>query len=156
MKNVYSRQTQIGRIFIAEKNGEITDLFFNKPDIKKNFLFNETPVLKQAFRLLNSYLNGRLKIFNLPLNPCVSEISKTVLNELVKIPYGKTKSYSDIAKALSKPSYSRAVGMICGKNPIPVFIPCHRVICSNGLIGGFSLGIKLKQYLLNLEKAKNA
>ena len=156
MKNIYTYKTQIGEIFIAEENNQIINFYFAKPKNINDFIFKETPILKQAKIQLMQYFDGKLKFFNLPLNPQVSNISKTVLKQLQKIPYGKTNSYSDIANAIKKPTYSRAVGMICGKNPIPVFIPCHRVICSNGSLGGFSSGIKLKQYLLNMEKNKNA
>ena len=156
MKKIYNYKTQIGEIFIAEADKCITNLYFYKPENINDFAVEETPVLKQAKIQLIKYLSGNLKIFNLPLNPQVSQISKTVLKQLQKIPYGKTNSYSDIANAINKPTYSRAVGMICGKNPIPLFIPCHRVICSNGGLGGFSAGIKIKQYLLNMEKETNA
>ncbi|GAB1401297.1 hypothetical protein MASR1M68_02080 [Elusimicrobiota bacterium] len=76
------------------------------------------------------------------------------MNELTKIPYGKTISYSELAQNISTPAHSRAVAMINSRNPIPIFIPCHRVIRKNGNIGGYSGGVKIKKYLLDLEKCK--
>jgi len=82
-----------------------------------------------------------------------SNFEKSVFEQIDKIPYGETKSYKDIAKAIGKPKSYRAVANACGKNPIPIVRPCHRVICSDGNIGGYSApgGIKLKQTLLKIE-----
>ena len=82
-----------------------------------------------------------------------SDFEKLVFKEIDKIPYGKTKSYKEIAIAIGKPKSFRAVANACGKNPIPIVRPCHRVICSNGNLGGYSAsgGIKLKQNLLKIE-----
>ena len=82
-----------------------------------------------------------------------SNFEKLVFEEIDKIPYGKTKSYKEIAKAIGKPKSFRAVANACGKNPIPIIRPCHRVICSDGSIGGYSAsgGIRLKSTLLKIE-----
>ena len=76
----------------------------------------------------------------------------SVLKETRKIPYGKTKTYSDIAKAIGKPKAARAVGNALGKNRTPILIPCHRVIKSDGSLGGFSMGLEWKRRLLKLER----
>ena len=82
-----------------------------------------------------------------------SHFQKLVWKEIEKIPYGKTKSYKDIAIEIGNPKSSRAVANACGKNPLPIIRPCHRVICSNGEIGGYSAngGVKLKNALLKIE-----
>ena len=81
-----------------------------------------------------------------------TEFQKLVWNEIDKIPFGETKSYKDIAINIGKPNASRAVANACGQNPLPVIRPCHRVICSNGNIGGYVLGKDVKNFLLELEK----
>lgn len=153
-KNIFFYKTLIGQIFIAEQNNEITNVYFKKPADINNFLFFESKTLKYAGKQLNLYLSGKIKKFNLRFNPKVSAYAKLVLDELTKIPYGKNISYSELAQKISKPSHSRAVAMINSRNPIPIFIPCHRVIRKNGNIGGYSGGIKVKKYLLDLENAK--
>ena len=82
-----------------------------------------------------------------------SNFEKLVFEEIDKIPYGKTKSYKEIAEAIGKPKSFRAVANACGKNPLPIIRPCHRVICSDGSIGGYSAsgGIRLKSTLLKIE-----
>ena len=153
-KNIFFYKTLIGQIFIAEANNEITNVYFQKPADINNFLFFESKTLKYAGTQLNLYLSGKIKKFNLRFNTNISAYAKLVLNELTKIPYGKTISYSELAQKISKPSHSRAVAMINSRNPIPIFIPCHRVIRKNGNIGGYSGGVKIKKYLLDLEKCK--
>tara|TARA_Y100000992_G_scaffold17493_1_gene10167 strand:- start:631 stop:906 length:276 start_codon:yes stop_codon:yes gene_type:complete len=85
-----------------------------------------------------------------------TNFQRTVWEEISKIPFGETRTYKDLAIAIGKPNSSRAVANACGKNPYPVIIPCHRVIRSDGKLGGYSGvgGIKKKKELLNLEKAK--
>jgi methylated-DNA-[protein]-cysteine S-methyltransferase len=82
-----------------------------------------------------------------------SDFDKLVFEQIEKIPYGKTKSYKEIAAAIGKPKAYRAVANACGKNPIPIIRPCHRVVCSDGKTGGYSLsgGAKLKSILLKIE-----
>ena len=159
MKNIYLYKFNnfLKNIYIAEDEDKITNIFFYKPHNLNNFNFKETSILKQANLQLIKYFNKELKNFDLPLNPQVSKISKLVLKQLIKIPYGKTKSYLDIAMMINRPTYSRAIGMICSKNPIPIFIPCHRVIKTNGTIGGFmgnsfKTNINIKKFLLDIEK----
>lgn len=81
-----------------------------------------------------------------------TEFQKAVWKETMKIPYGQTRTYKEIAKRIGKPKSYRAVGNALGVNPLLVIIPCHRVISSNGSLGGFSGGLKLKKFLLDLEK----
>jgi len=89
-----------------------------------------------------------------PLDPAGTEFQRRVWNALRKIPVGKTKSYGEIARAIGRPRAVRAVGGACGANPIPVLVPCHRVLAANGRIGGFSSGLDWKRELLAREGIK--
>jgi len=101
---------------------------------------------------LRKYLKGERKHFNCPLDMRGTPFEKKVWAALKRIPYGKTRSYKDIAKTIGHPKAFRAVGNANGSNSIPLIIPCHRVIESNGGLGGFGHGIKVKRNLLNLER----
>lgn len=98
------------------------------------------------------YFRGERKIFDLKLNPEGTEFQKKVWQALRDIPYGHTATYKDIALAVDSPKAFRAVGLANSKNPIPVIIPCHRVIGTNGKLTGFALGLEAKERLLDLEK----
>lgn len=107
--------------------------------------------LKETMQQLNEYFAGERKIFELKLNPHGTDFQLRVLEQLIKIPYGETRSYGDIARSLDNPGASRAVGAANGRNPIPIIIPCHRVIGENGSLTGFGGGMETKRYLLELE-----
>ncbi len=102
---------------------------------------------------LTKYLKGELKNFDCPLDMKGTSFEKKVWAALKRIPYGETRSYKGIAKSIGHPKAFRAVGNANGSNPIPLIIPCHRVIESNGGLGGFGHGLKVKKRLLDLEKA---
>jgi O-6-methylguanine DNA methyltransferase len=102
---------------------------------------------------LKKYSEGRLKRFNCKLDLRGTPFQKKVWSALAKIPYGKTRSYQDVARTIGHPKAFRAVGNANGNNPIPLIIPCHRVIESNGGLGGFGHGLKVKKQLLDFEKA---
>jgi methylated-DNA-[protein]-cysteine S-methyltransferase len=98
-----------------------------------------------------SYFDGHLTLFHLPLDPTGTEFQRDVWRALQNIPYGSTRSYSDIARAVGRPTAFRAVGAANGANPLPIVVPCHRVIGSNGALTGFGGGMQVKQRLLELE-----
>jgi len=100
---------------------------------------------------LREYFEGKRRNFDLPLQPTGTEFQLAVLAELQKIPYGETVSYGDIAERLGRPKAVRAVGAANGRNPLPIVIPCHRVIGSNGSLTGFGGGLPAKRALLQLE-----
>jgi methylated-DNA-[protein]-cysteine S-methyltransferase len=108
---------------------------------------------KAVLSQLKRYLKGELQRFDCPLDFGGTPFEKKVWSELAKIPYGETRSYKEIAKAIGHPKAFRAVGNANGKNPLPLIIPCHRVIKSNGGLGGFGHGIKVKKQLLDFEKS---
>ncbi len=109
-------------------------------------------IFTEAKSQLNDYFAGSLRTFSLPLEPSGTLFQLSVLAELQKIPYGETVSYGEIAARLGKPQAMRAVGAANGRNPIPVIIPCHRVIGSNGKLTGFGGGLPTKAALLKLER----
>ena len=100
---------------------------------------------------LHEYFAGKRETFDIPLAPKGTEFQLAVWNALLEIPYGHTVTYSEIARRIGRPSAVRAVGAANGANPIPVIIPCHRVIGSNGTLTGYGGGIERKQWLLALE-----
>lgn len=109
------------------------------------------PVLREAERQLGEYFAGTREAFDLPLDFHGTDFQKRVWQQLLAIPFGETRSYGEIARALGKPTASRAVGAANGKNPISIVAPCHRVIGSGGALTGFAGGLEAKQRLLALE-----
>jgi len=152
MKNLFYYQTDIGKIGIAENGQEITNIYFQGESVPKDILLNETNLIKEAAKQLNSYFAGELRTFELPLAPEGTEFMRSVWKALCEIPYGKTFSYKDIAQNIGNPKAVRAVGNANNRNPIPIIIPCHRVIGSNGKLVGYGGGLEIKKYLLDLEK----
>lgn len=110
--------------------------------------------LEEAFRQLSEYFAGQRIDFDLKLFLKGTPFQKRVWKALLQIPYGKTVSYGALATRLDSPGGMRAVGAANGRNPIPIIIPCHRVIASDGSLGGYSGGLSIKQSLLDLEQQK--
>ncbi len=159
MRYVYFYNTgikELGILGIGATEDEITDLFFEYEieNIKKssNYIIKETTLIKKATSQLFEYLNGKRRDFNLPLLKEGTDFQISVWNELLKIPYGETRSYKDIAIAINNEKAVRAVGMANNRNKIPIVIPCHRVIGSNKKLVGYGGGLEIKEFLLNLEK----
>ncbi len=145
-------ETAIGPIGIEGDERSITRLYLPNRAIElKDFDGDETPVVREAFRQLELYLDGRLREFSLPLRPEGTPFMKRVWEKLAQVPYGKTTSYRDLAIASGNPKATRAVGMANARNPIAIFIPCHRVIGTSGKLVGFGGGLELKSWLLALE-----
>ncbi len=109
-------------------------------------------VAAEAERQLAEYFTGKRRRFELPLRLCGTDFRLRVWNALADIPFGSTVSYSGIAAAAGSPKACRAVGNAVGKNPFLIVLPCHRVIASDGTLGGFSADINIKKYLLEFEK----
>jgi methylated-DNA-[protein]-cysteine S-methyltransferase len=101
---------------------------------------------------LDAYFGGELKAFDLRLNPQGTEFQQEVWRALQEIPYGETWSYGELARLLGRPKAARAVGAANGANPLPIIVPCHRVIGASGKLTGFGGGIETKQHLLTLER----
>jgi methylated-DNA-[protein]-cysteine S-methyltransferase len=142
-----SISSPVGNLVIDEANDEIVAIRWAAERMS-----NGSPLLAEAARQLDAYFAGELKDFDLPLNPTGSGFERQVWTQMQNIPYGETRFYSELASAIG--SAARAVGGACGKNPIPIVIPCHRVLAKGGM-GGYSGegGLKTKQTLLTLEGA---
>ena len=108
--------------------------------------------LKEVIRQLHAYFAGKLEDFDIPLAPEGTDFQKKVWKRLCDIPYGETISYGQLAQRIGNPNASRAVGLANGSNPIPIIIPCHRVIGSNGKLTGYGGGLPIKEKLLALER----
>jgi len=127
----------------------VTSLDFADDDMQDEC--SEYSLLLQLERELNEYFSKERRSFSVPLSPSGTEFQKGVWNTLLKIPYGRKVSYADEAKMFGNPKAIRAVANANGKNPIAILIPCHRVISSDGSIGGYTGGIWRKEFLLSLE-----
>jgi methylated-DNA-[protein]-cysteine S-methyltransferase len=149
--SIYFYETNMGKIGIVEKNGSITNLYFADDNWPADIEIYEAPVLKEAAQQLKSYLAGKLTTFSLPLEPSGTAFMKQVWASLCEIPYGKTVSYKSVAERIGKPNAARAVGLANNRNPIPIFIPCHRVIGTNGSLVGYRGGLELKNKLIKME-----
>lgn len=146
----FTMQSPLGFLTITEENGAITALFFGGDREASP----PTPLLQEAQRQLAAYFSGTLQRFSLPLSPHGTPFQTAVWQALCAIPYGETRTYGEIATAVGKPSACRAVGMANHNNPIPIFIPCHRVIGRNGTLTGYAGGLERKRKLLHLEQKK--
>ena len=111
----------------------------------------QNPVVAEAKQQLSAYFDGKLDTFSVPLDWCGTAFQKSVWLALTKIRYGDTMTYADIARAIGRPRSARAVGGAAGKNPLPIIVPCHRVIGSDGTLTGFTGGLDIKIRLLQLE-----
>lgn len=109
-------------------------------------------ILRQTIHELEGYFKGERASFSIPIHRQGTVFEQEVYQALLAIPYGETRSYQDIAKAIGRPLAARAVGQACGKNRLLLLVPCHRVISANGTLGGFALSLDIKKDLLTLEK----
>jgi methylated-DNA-[protein]-cysteine S-methyltransferase len=146
--------TPIGELLLAGENDALSMIGFPKGSMRRDpesdWIYNEKPLAK-ARQQLQEYFAGDRKDFDLPLQFDGTEFQVKVLNALQKIPYGETVSYGEIARRIGKPKAVRAVGAANGRNPIPIVVPCHRVIGSSGDLTGFGGGLDTKEALLRLE-----
>jgi len=108
-------------------------------------------IVRQAEKELREYFSGRRQKFTVKLDLDGTEFQRTAWEAMRRIPFGSTISYGDQAKAIGKPKAFRAVGSANGRNPVPIIVPCHRVLASDGSLGGYSLGLSMKRRLLALE-----
>lgn len=152
MKYIKYINTMVGKIGIIEEDGKIIEVAIGRELVENSDIIEkDTEILKEAVKQLNEYFEGKRKVFDLSVNPKGTEFMQSVWKELEKIPYGKTATYKEIAERVGNPKAARAVGMANNKNPIPIIIPCHRVIGANGKLVGYALGLNMKEQLLKLE-----
>lgn len=143
-------QSPIGTLTVYEHNNCIIAIDFGNPDCMKT---SDSPLLREAQRQITDYMEGKLQKFDLPYDlSCGTVFQRKVWQTLSEIPYGETATYSDIAERIGNPLAVRAVGMANHCNPLPIIIPCHRVIGKNGMLTGYAGGLTIKNFLLELER----
>jgi len=148
-----SLNAPIGKLTIASDGEHITHIFFDGEEPSNGSESCCSPVLEAAEEQLNEYFAGGRKAFDLPLKPSGGAFHKKVWEIMLeKVPYGSTISYSALASMAGNPKAARAVGMANNRNPIPIIIPCHRVVGKSGNMTGFRPGIDIKEKLLTLEE----
>ena len=144
----------IGELLLAGDDAGLAVIGFPKGSMRRNpepdWIFNERK-LATARRQLREYFAGKRREFDLPLHLSGTEFQVSVLKALREIPYGETVSYGEIARRIGRPKAVRAVGAANGRNPLPIVVPCHRVIGSTGDLTGFGGGLDTKEALLRLE-----
>lgn len=140
----------IGKLWVESDGALITRLSFEALPVRST---KPPAVLKDAERQLKAYFAGTLKRFDLPVQQLGTRFQKLVWDALVDIPYGKTRSYQAIGTAIGGRAMGRTVGNACGSNPIPLIVPCHRVIATDGLLTGYVGGLWRKKWLLEHEGA---
>jgi methylated-DNA-[protein]-cysteine S-methyltransferase len=150
--NIYFYEYPIGHIGIAEDNGAVCRVCFGRNNAPSGCVIKETPAVSEAASQLDEYFSGKLAAFDLPFSLSGTDFQRSVWDALIKIPIGETRSYKDIAESIGNPNACRAVGMANNRNPLAIFIPCHRVVGHNGGLVGYAGGLAVKQYLLELEK----
>lgn len=140
----------LGKLLIEAVDDHIT-MITNDIDERIDKAEDDNKLLEETKRQLDEYFAGKRKTFTLPLVFNGTKYRKTVWEELLKIPYGTTISYSELAAAIGNDKGARSVGMACSENNIMIVVPCHRVIGKNGKLTGYSGGIEIKKQLLELE-----
>ena len=147
-------KTPIGDLLLAGDEDGLSLVSFPEGSMRRepdpDWIYSEKP-FGAARKQLTAYFEGELKEFDLALKPTGTEFQLEFLEELRKIPYGTTTSYGDIAERIGRPKAVRAVGAANGRNPLPIIIPCHRVVGSSGDLTGFGGGLPTKEALLRLE-----
>jgi len=143
-------ETPIGLLQVVCSDGALQAIHFSEQ--RQEGHPGDSELLSEAIRQLQQYFSGERREFDLPLEAQGTPFQKAVWQALRAVPFGKTASYKDIALAIGNPKAIRAVGLANKRNPIPIIIPCHRIIGSNGKLTGYAGGLWRKEYLLNLEK----
>ncbi len=157
MESIYytTVDTPIGKLLLAGTREKLRLVRFpggkpaGRPD--PDWIEAKAP-FREAIRQLRAYFDGRVRRFNLPLDPQGTPFQRKVWRELRKIPYSRTTTYGELARRIGQPTASRAVGAANGRNPLPIVIPCHRVVGAKGDLTGFGGGLATKEALLRLER----
>jgi methylated-DNA-[protein]-cysteine S-methyltransferase len=148
-------ESPLGPLILAADDAGLRQILFvhgRNPARPNPAWREEAAPLQPAIRQLRAYFAGQLEAFDLQLAPEGTQFQRNVWRELCEIPYGQTISYGQLAQRIGSPKASRAVGLANGSNPIPIVIPCHRVIGSNGKLTGYGGGVAIKERLLALER----
>jgi methylated-DNA-[protein]-cysteine S-methyltransferase len=148
-------ESPVGPLLLAADETGLRNIDFvnGRRTARPDPTWHEDPArLQEPARQLRAYFAGDLEAFDLPLSPSGTTFQLAVWGKLCEIPYGETISYGELARRIDNPNASRAVGLANGSNPIPIIIPCHRVIGSNGKLTGYGGGLPIKEKLLALER----
>ena len=141
--------TPIGTLWLDADGAGLSSIAFDGPVGSHS----DDPLLREAASQLRAYFAGALTRFDLPLSPRGTEFQRRVWDAVARVPYGTTTTYSAVAAALARPTACRAVGAANGRNPLPIVVPCHRVIGASGALTGYGGGLERKRALLDLEAA---
>lgn len=148
----YYYSSSIGEYCLVEREGALVRLWLgDRIGLAADDEVKETPLMREVHRQLEAYFGGKLRHFDLPLAPRGTAFQMKVWELLKTIPFGETVTYGEVARRLGDGKACRAVGMANSRNPLPIFIPCHRVIGADGQLTGYSGGLELKMKLLKLE-----
>lgn len=153
MKYSYSYDTLLGNITIVTDDESLIRIIYGNEmvGVKK-----ETVLIKDIKKQIDEYLLGNRKEFDIPIKLTGTSFQIKVWEELTKIKYGETISYQELAQRVANKNYARAVGMANNKNPIPIIIPCHRVVGKNGNLVGYAGGLDMKNKLLEIENVRRS
>jgi len=153
MKTCCFYEGAIGKYGVQEAGGKLTRIWVGNRmgAVPEGYELRETPLLQEVRRQLNAYFAGKLKVFDIPYSLEGTPFQQKVWRALCDIPYGTCITYGELAKRIGDPKACRAVGMANGRNPLPILVPCHRVIGSGGRLTGYTGGLDIKIKLLQIE-----
>jgi methylated-DNA-[protein]-cysteine S-methyltransferase len=143
--------TPVGPIVLYADDDAITWIDINGERAKPAGKSKPNAILKRAEKQMKEYFAGKRTQFDLPLAPSGTDFQMRVWKAMQKIPFGQVLTYGQLARVVNRPAASRAVGAACGRNPLPIVVPCHRVVGSTGSLTGFGGGLEMKQWLLEHE-----
>ena len=146
--------TTLGTMAVGEEDGCITRVWLPNSPMPR-LMPHKTPLLERAEGQIREYFDGRRQEFDLPLTFVGTDFQKKVWQALTEIPYGKTVTYGALAERIGCPGGARAVGAANHCNPLPILVPCHRVVGVGGNLTGYAGGMEMKKFLLELEQGKN-
>ena len=153
MTSAWTRETPIGALTLTEEAGVLTGVLFG-PHAPQGALIAETSLIRRAFAQLEEYFCGERTVFDLPLDARGTPFQRRCWQALLEIPYGQTRTYAQQAQAVGSPRAYRAVGLANHRNPLPVLIPCHRVVGADGSLTGYAGGLEIKRKLLEIEQSR--
>ncbi|MFV0470290.1 MAG: methylated-DNA--[protein]-cysteine S-methyltransferase [Dysgonomonas sp.] len=151
-KYCQSKETVVGRIFIAQTGDSVVKVAFDENEMK-GFVEKETSLMTSAFAQIDEYLHGSRKTFTFPIKYVGTAFQIKVWKIIMDIPYGETRTYKQVAILIGSPNAVRAVGHANGKNPNLIITPCHRVVGSDGSLTGYAGSLDVKQKLLKIERS---
>ena len=150
MKRRKTIKSPIGPLTLVEEGGALVQVVFAGDPVIAGRA-EDSPLLREAERQLAAYFAGHLQVFSLPLRTEGTPFQEKVWRALQQIPYGETRTYGELAASIGQPAAARAVGGANHRNPLPIVIPCHRVVAAHGGLGGYGGGLDKKRWLLALE-----